>query len=185
MKRVYILECENVKSRPLFDLHKEMISLLVDKPNVLILLWTTNNREKIRKYMKIIEKYFRDLGAKEITFLDENDEDYRRKFRNANILYLPGGDTRIFLEKLRRKRMTEEIRHFRGIIIGNSAGAIALSKIGYGHRGKRIVKYKGLGILNIKIIVHFKPEDIKNLKIKGNAIGIRDSNAIIFIDSSK
>ena len=185
MKRVYILECENVESRPLFDLHKEMIGLLVEKPKVLVLLWTTNNREKIRKYMKIIDKYFRDLGAKEITFLDENDEDYRRRFRNANILYLPGGSTRIFLEKLRRKRIAEEIKHFRGIIIGNSAGAIVLSKIGYVYRGKEMIEYNGLSILNIRIIVHFKPEDIKILKIEGNVIGIRDDSAVIFIEFGK
>ena len=173
--QILVLEVENIKQRTLFNFHKELFSK-IENPTVLVLLWTTNSEEKKKKYRKAIESYFKDLGAREVLFLEENDPNLEKKFEKANIIYLPGGDTSILLEKLNNNlKVIEKLKEFRGILIGNSAGAIALAKEGYGHKNGKLVKYKGLGIVNIKIIVHFEWKDL---------VGLGDSNVILLSENS-
>ena len=179
-KQIFVLEVENIKQRTLFNFHKELFER-AKNPTVLVLLWTTNNEEKKIKYKEIIENYFKDLGAKEILFLEEDDPKLEEKFEKANVIYLPGGDTSILLEKLSKNpKVIEKLKKFKGIIIGNSAGAIALAKEGYGHKDEELVKYKGLGIIDIKVLVHFKWEDLDKIKEK-RIILLREDSYIVFV----
>ena len=61
--KFYILECEDIKERSLFNSHKKIIES-IENPKVLVLLWTTNNLEKKKNYENIIREYFLDLGVK-------------------------------------------------------------------------------------------------------------------------
>jgi len=161
--KIIVLEVEDIKKRTLFNFHKKILSW-VKNPIVLVLLWTTSDMNKKLEYMKIIESYFKDLGAMRVIFLEENDKNLDKIFREANILYIPGGDTNILLEKIKRNQeVVEKIRNFEGILIGNSAGAICLAKEGYGHIEGNLVKYEGLGIIDVKILVHFKWEDLEKI----------------------
>jgi peptidase E len=114
MKRHFIvLECVDVRERNLFNFHKEFIST-VKNPKVLVILWTTKNRKKRKKYEKIIKDYFKDFGA-DVQFLEEDDKALKEKFKDSNVLYLPGGDTKYFLSKIRENyEVIKEIKNFKG-----------------------------------------------------------------------
>ena len=178
--KFYILECEDIKERSLFNSHKKIIES-IENPKVLVLLWTTNNLEKKKNYEKIIRVYFLDLGVKEIYFLEEEDKEFIKKFKDSNILYLPGGDTALFLKTLLENPLVlENLKNFKGHVIGNSAGAIVLSEKGYSYKEGEVVEHKGIGILNIKVFVHFKLEYLKFLK-ESDILTIGDNGIIVFV----
>ena len=172
MKQI-VLEVEDIKSRSLFEFHKELLSQ-IENPKVLVFLWTTKDEEKRGKYKKIIGDYFNDLGAEVIFFHELSD------FDRANVIYIPGGDTEILLEKLNRNpEVVKKIKEFNGIIIGNSAGAIALAKEGYGHKNEKLVKYKGLGLVDVMVLVHFRKQDLKELK--ESVLVLEEGDAVRFV----
>ena len=176
MARIVVLEVEDIKKRTLFKFHKKLLKN-IKSPKVLVFLWTTDNEKKLIEYKKIIKDYFNDLGAEVIFF---NDDFY--EFNESNVIYLPGGNTELLLKKFNENpEVVKRITEFDGVIIGNSAGAIALAKEGYGHKANHLVKYFGLGIVNIKILVHFNlEENISN--ISDNTILLEEGDNIkIFV----
>ncbi len=182
LRQIYIFECEDIKERMLFNFHRKFIEF-IENPSVLVIQWTSEDEGKLVKYKDIIKNYFNELGVKNIFFLAENDKKASNKFENSNILYLPGGDTKCFFKKIKKNSwVIKKIKNFRGLVIGNSAGAIVLSKKGYSYdKGVgKINEYNGLNILNAKIFVHFKPEYFSLLK-KGDIIILEDNNAVTFI----
>jgi len=102
--QIFLIGGEDVKKRNCAEINKIYFSL-VEKPIVLVIPWTTNDKEKEAFYRKVLKDYFLDLGAIEVLFLEEDDdrEVVENKFSKANILYLPGGDPKILLEKLKGK----------------------------------------------------------------------------------
>lgn len=181
MKKIIILEVENIKERTLFNFHRTLFNK-IPSTKVLVLLWTTNDEEKKKKYEKIIKEYFEDLGASEVIFLKENDHNLKEKFKKTNVIYLPGGDTEVLLEKLdKNPEVIEELKRFKGVIIGNSAGAIALSNEGYGHRNGKLIKYKGLKLVNLKIFVHFRWEEANKIK-ESEIVTLEDNNYVVIIE---
>ncbi len=108
-------------------------------------------------------------------------EKNQEKFKDFNILYLSGGDTSCLLENLRKNpEVINEIKKFEGLIIGNSAGAIALCERGYSTKEERVVEYICLGPLKTKVFVHFKL-DYLNLLNKKEIICIGDNEVVTFI----
>ena len=80
---------------------------------------------------------------------------------------MPGGNTEILLEKLNKNpKVIEELKNFEGVIIGNSAGAIALSK-GEIENEKFL---QGLGIVNFYVKVHYSFKDEISYLIKDEEI---------------
>lgn len=156
MRKVVVLEVEDVKERGLSRVHMDLFSRVKDV-RILVLLWSTDDEVKRARYGEIVKNYFKDLGASEVVFLEEDDLEMEVKFREAGIVYLPGGDTEILLGKLNKNcEVIRKLENFEGIIIGNSAGAIALSDEGYVYKNGGLVKYKGLGIVNVRVLVHFE-----------------------------
>ena len=86
----------------------------------------------------------------------------------------------ILMEKLNRNsRVVEKLREFKGTIIGNSAGAVALSKKEIDLHERENVY--GLGLVNYSIIVHFNFGEYKKLdEITSRTIAISENSAIVF-----
>lgn len=121
---------EDVKERDCVDINRELFDE-VKRPRIVVIPWTTRNLEKERRYREIIHKYFLDLGAESVAFLERYDstKDVKDKIEQANILYLPGGDPRVLYEEIsRRDYLRQMAKEFKGIIVGNSAGAMVLGR---------------------------------------------------------
>ncbi|RLE64193.1 MAG: hypothetical protein DRJ38_05990 [Thermoprotei archaeon] len=160
MGKIYFYGGEDVKRRTCLKANKKIFSQFY-RPRVLVIPWTTENKVKELKYRRILQEYFRDLGAEEISFLEKGCpldilEEY---FENADILYLPGGETEFLLKSIKEERIEELIKEFPGVIMGNSAGALVLGK--YCIIGKReysLSLKKGLGLVDFSIYVHYNPK---------------------------
>lgn len=151
---------ENVAERTHIELFRKITRISRTK-KMLIIPWTSESREKEMKYRNIYRKYFIECGFETVQFLEHEDTDQEitEKMSGVDVLYLPGGDTDVLYRKIRDRSLENWIREFCGIIIGNSAGAIVLSK-GSFKNGKI---QPGFGIVDIFTRVHygFQDEDME------------------------
>ena len=153
-------------------------------------------------YYKKIKENYQALGCKTTylkkTNLENNPSISRDKIKQADIIYIGGGDTIKLLEKVKKYDLEKDLKEAAKrncIMVGISAGAILLSKKGYSDsyilRGESD-KYQfidGLGILDIKISPHYHETDEKTkqleeaLKMKKEVIyGIENKAALKVID---
>lgn len=104
-----------------------------------------------------LKKLFLSLGAVNTSLITsvQFDDIYR-----YNIIVLSGGDTAHLLKILRDNNFLENINKHPNIqlLIGISAGAIALSREGIGTLGGEQYKYQGLGLVNNTVVPHSNPK---------------------------
>ncbi|MBU1091357.1 Type 1 glutamine amidotransferase-like domain-containing protein, partial [Patescibacteria group bacterium] len=82
----------------------------------------------------------------------------KNKIEKSDLIYLPGGDNEILMQKL--KKVANLIKNYDKVIIGNSAGALVLSKK-YVHIEKqnsniKLSMLQGLSLIDFSISVHYK-----------------------------
>ncbi|MGC8497800.1 MAG: Type 1 glutamine amidotransferase-like domain-containing protein [Thermoplasmata archaeon] len=147
---------EDVRKRTNEQLMKS-VCLRSTTKKILVVPWTSESKQKELDYRAIYKSYFSDSGFQEVLFLehDDSDPELTRKFSMVDVIYLPGGDPEILYKQLKIRSLDNRLRNFRGILIGNSAGAIVLSK------GAQIEKkfYPGFGLVNFYVSVHFNMAD--------------------------
>lgn len=152
-QRLIILQGgENVVERSNMDLFVKVRKLSANG-RMLIIPWTSESQEKENKYRSIYEEYFTDAGFESVSFLEKDytPQEISSRMSSADVLYLPGGDTEVLYSEIRKRSLENDIRDFCGIIIGNSAGAIVLSRGGMGVKKF----YQGFGLVDIFIKVHY------------------------------
>lgn len=113
--------------------------ILPNKKKVLIFPWTfpteldaySLENEFFKKGLKKYDKYIRELkkiGIEEsdITVCNcysDSKEKLKKLIKESNILILPGGNPEMFFNKVvHEKEILYDIKYFKGIIIGESAG---------------------------------------------------------------
>lgn len=154
-----------------YPLIKDKLSKLVNENmSVVILPWSFPlelnyemlNNEYFKKGEKRYNKYVKpllELGIKEenIHILNCYDKDNIYKFKdiilNSDILVLTGGNPEMFYSKVvQETELLYEIKHYKGIIIGVSAGACLHFKRYFitakNNYYKYFAFYDGFGILN-------------------------------------
>ena len=146
---------EDVKRKTNENLFKD-VRRLSSSGKILVIQWTSNSLEKEAEYSRMLRDYFSHCGFEEILFLAKTDpeNEIQRKFSEVDTIYLPGGDTEVLYRKLKQRTLQDRLFEFSGVIIGNSAGAIVLTKGGWGD-GKF---YTGFGLVDFYISVHYKLE---------------------------
>jgi len=170
---------------------KELDSQVIkssENKKILVLDLTTNNPKKINKYNLFLKKYFLNLGATEIKFISDFSKEKNTDFNEFGIIYLPGGNPITLLENLIEKKV--DLRFFRGILFGNSAGALVLSKNLIVTKDKNFPKTfirKGLGIIPFSVEVHYnssKDLELEKIKLREDIYAIPEKD-FIKINQSK
>ena len=144
---------EDVKRRTNESLFRN-VRELSNTGKILVIPWTSDSIEKETDYSKVFEDYFSHCGFDRVSFLAKSDpeNEIQRKFSEVDTIYLPGGDTGILYREIKQRALKDRLFEFSGVIIGNSAGAIVLSKGGWGD-GKF---YPGFGLVDFYVSVHYK-----------------------------
>ncbi|GBE16390.1 peptidase family S51 [bacterium BMS3Abin15] len=108
------------------------------------------------------KKKFTHIKKKiEFILADDDPEIFSKQVKRADTIYIKGGDNRLLIDKIKKTNNLEKL--FRGkIVAGSSAGANVLSKYYY-VRGKKRIE-KGMGILPIKVFVHYSKKWAKEFK---------------------
>ena len=163
MTKLYFLGGEDIErkkdSRPI---NVQAFTDAGKNPIVLVFPWTGwFTTQKKNKYRKSMVSYFRQLGAKRVTFADLTDsfKKIKRKIATANLIYLPGGETQILIKRLQKRKIDLLFKKYTGVIIGNSAGTLALCRKyavikGQDHKPKTTLE-PGLGLVDFTVSVHY------------------------------
>jgi len=184
MSRLYLLGGENIRKRTSEHI---MLNALADagpNPTVLIFPWTTDSVDREGEHRALVTEYFIDLGAETIQFAEPWDPygALLKKARSSQLIYLPGGNPQLLIDRMMISRGDEILADYDGVIVGNSAGALALCKkyaavVG---QGEALITrfFKGFGDLDFAVSVHYKPENNeKNHFADSELLALSDKSA--------
>jgi len=188
MTKLYFLGGEDVAKRDSKEINKKAFMEAGGTPVVLIFNWSAESADKMEKYGKILVDYFGDIGASAVEFAERSDslEEIAQKTKRSDLIYLPGGITTILLERILESKVDSLLREYDKIIVGNSAGALALGKdciLTRGKRNKRTVIIPGLGLVNFSVKVHYKTSkdnELKQLSYERKIYAIPERSALIY-----
>ncbi len=160
-------------------------------PNILVFPWARASFDNPYKRRRRITNYFLSLGANAVEFIDYSaDNGYiTRKVDKADLVYFTGGVPSILVERLRKKSLESLFHHFRGVVVGRSAGALAMCKsfIITERRSKKVKIVEGLGFANFRAKVHYDPskdEQLKRLSKDCSIVAIPHGSAVVLDSDS-
>lgn len=196
MPNIYLLGGENIYKRDAKDVNQQAFNAAGESPNVVVLSWARASFDKSYKRRKIIYDYFRFLGACSVNIIDylASKDEVEEKTAQANLIYLTGGVPSVLVERLLKVGVDDLLCKFKGVIIGRSAGALALCKkcVITCRSNKEVKIISGLGLVDITLKAHYKPKNDEALKAfsykdkifalpKGSALTC-DKGALSFIN---
>lgn len=125
------------------------------------IITTAHPDKELGKYVQLAAQQFKELGAKEINFIDIEKESVPS---NTTLLYVTGGNTFTLIKWAREKSLKETIEKLlnnNGMYIGVSAGAIILGNtietalLGEGDKNvENLSNMIAFSIIDADIIVH-------------------------------
>ena len=168
MAKLYFLGGESIIKRNARDINASAFQDAGGTPAVLVFPWARASFDKTYKRRKRLFDYFRSLGASTVDFADYLDttEEITMKAQNSDLIYLTGGLTTVLLERLRSKSVDHLLHKYNRVIVGRSAGALALCKQGIlTSKNKQTHKIiTGLRLVEFTVKVHYKPSEDTELK---------------------
>jgi peptidase E len=164
MLQLYFIGGEDIRKPESIRAHD---ALLHSHPecSVLIFPWTAPPTEKSRIWHDIYLRYFLSSGVTDVQFADLNSPRTRiiDQIERSDILYLPGWDQRLLLAHIHAKKLSSIMHTFTGVIVGNSAGAIVMSRLAILRRGQEgepdTSFVEGLSLAPITLCVHYGTAD--------------------------
>ena len=168
MALLYLLGGENTFKRNAQEINANAFHAAGGTPTVLVFPWARASFDAAYARRKRLFDYFRNLGACSVEFADYGDtyEEVAVKVKSSDLLYLTGGLTSVLLERLKARKIDQLLHEYTGVIVGRSAGAIALCLRGIlTNRRKQVhTTIAGLNLAEITVKVHYKPSEETEMK---------------------
>ncbi len=160
MLTLYMLGGEDIEKRDSRSLNEHAFRDAGGSPSVAIFPWASKTKEG--KQRRFLVTYFKELGARSVRFVERSlpFAEMAAIAEGSQIIYLPDGDVRLLIEMLRETGSLHLLRLHDNVIIGSSAGALALCSefIAPGKNGAEdLVVEKGLGLSDYVISVRYEP----------------------------
>jgi dipeptidase E len=188
MARLYFLGGENIAKRDSREINEAAFCDAGEEPAVVVFPWARASFDQAYKRRKRLFDYFRNLGACIVDFADYSDtfEEINRKVECSDLIYLPGGLASVLVERLKNKSVDRLLRNYDGVVVGRSAGALALGK-------KCVVTKKrhkptsrmisGIGLVDFSVKAHYKPskdDALKKLSKEEKIYAIPERSALVY-----
>ncbi len=168
MPKYYLLGGENTHKRDAQEVNQRAFKDAGGTPRVLVFSWARASFDNTYAKSKIVFDYFRSLGASTVNAVNysSTNGEIREKMLKSDLVYLTGGVPSVLVERLKKSCMNSLLENFEGVIVGRSAGALALcSKCVITYRSSCAVKViDGLGLVEITLKAHYKLGKDENLK---------------------
>ncbi len=167
MPKIYLLGGEDVFRRSARDINLAALENAATSPNVAVFAWARPSFDKKYRKRKMFTDYLRSLGADEVGFVEYGEEeDYKQKLAVADVVYFTGGQTSILIERAKKAGLDKLLSGFEGVIVGRSAGALALCRrcITTIRENHRVRVVNGLGLVDITLKAHYTAEKDEALK---------------------
>lgn len=181
-KKLYLMS-GHTSTGELIDLDRMALNDAGNK-NILVLNLLEQDFTKSNGKRKFLENYFYEVGAENIGFIEgeTSNSQFKIKFEQAGLVYLPGGNTKNLIHNIRSKGLISYLKSFNGVLSGNSAGTYAMCpdylRIG---RGKPEI-IPSLGFVNFWTKAHYEPkfdDDLKQLSIGREIYALENESAIV------
>ena len=187
MPKIYLLGGENIYKRDAQDVNQQAFNDAGESPNVLVFSWARASFDKTYLRQKIVYDYFRYLGARTVNTVDypTSPEVIVKKMSQANLVYLTGGIPTVLLERLKKDNVDRLIANFEGVIVGRSAGALALCKrcVITCRPTKEIKVIRGLGLVDVTLKAHYESandEVLKALSCEERIFAVPKGSALVY-----
>ena len=160
MPKYYLLGGENTHKRDAEEINQRAFNDVGKSPRVLVFSWARASFDRTYPKSQLIFDYFRSLGASTVNTVDYSCtfEEIKEKISESDLVYLTGGVPTVLIERLKKAGILSLLRDFKGIIVGRSAGALALCRkcvITCG-RTSEIKVIGGLGLVELTFKAHYK-----------------------------
>jgi len=192
MAKLYFLGGENVVKRDSQEINEAAFRDAAKSPRIVVFPWARASFDKSYKRKKRLFDYFRSLGACIVDFADYGDtfEEINRKVERSDLIYLSGGLASVLVERLRKKSVDRLLRKYEGVVVGRSAGALALGKnciVTKNRRNQRSSMISGIGLVDFTVKAHYKPskdEVLKRLSKDEKIYAIAERSALVYDDGA-
>jgi dipeptidase E len=187
MAKLYFLGGENVSKQDSREINKVAFREADEEPRVVVFTWARPSFDKNYKRRQRLFNYFRDLAAFTVEFVDYGDtfEGIKRKVEGADLIYLTGGLTTVLIERLKTKNIDPLLRNYDKVIVGRSAGALALCKkcVLTDSRKPAVRMITGLGLVDFSVKVHYEPSkdfELKRFSKEETIYAIPERSALVY-----
>ncbi len=187
MPKLYLLGGENVFKRSAREVNERAFQDAGEHPHVLVFSWARASFDNSYKKRKTLFDYFLSLGASTVNFVDYSDskEAIAKKMAGSNLVYLTGGLASILVERLNSMGINQSLSDYDGVIIGRSAGALALCQkcIITCRSNSKTKIINGIGLVNLTLKVHYKPEKdaiLQRLSLKETIYAVPMGSALVY-----
>ncbi len=189
MPKLYLLGGETVYRRSAKPVNESAFEDAGQPLNVLVFPWARASFDKKYRSRQILTEYFRSIGAQGIDFIEYGQPDsIAEKMACANVVYLTGGQPSILIERIKAMQLDQLLRSYRGVIVGRSAGALALCQkcVVTVHSNSRVKIVEGLGLVNITLKAHYQPqrddEVLKHFSLEERIFAVPEGSALVYAD---
>ena len=188
MARLYFLGGENVAKRDAAEINDAAFRDASEAPAVVVFAWASGSFDKTYKSKKRLFDYFKSLGACNVDFVDYSDtyEEISRKVEYSDLIYLPGGLASVLVKRLKNKNVDTLLRGYDGVVVGRSAGALALGKkcvVTKNRRHPTSQMIWGIGLVNFSVKAHYKHSKdnaLKRLSKQETIYAIPERSALVY-----
>jgi peptidase E len=189
MPKLYLLGGENVVKRSAREVNERAFRDAGDSPAIAVFPWARASFDRIYGKRKVLSDYFISLGACTVDFIEYSDSNaaIAQKIASSNLIYLTGGLVNALVERLRNMSVDDLLRDYDGVIVGRSAGALALCKkcVITRRNNQKARLVGGLGLADLTLKAHYKPQKDSTLQLlsKGQKIyAVPSRSAIVYED---
>jgi dipeptidase E len=167
MPKLYLLGGENVTQRSAREINMQAFHDAAEAPAVLVFPWARPSFDNTYGKRRLVSDYFRGIGAATVDFVEYGEATgLEEKIRQSDLIYLTGGQASILLERAKKMHLEQPLRKFKGVIVGRSAGALAVCRqcVTTQRYSQKIGLVEGLGLAPIALKAHYIPEDTETLQ---------------------
>ncbi len=157
-----------------------------EAPRILVFSWARASFDKTYTKSKLIFDYFRSLGASTVNTVDysSTNREIKEKICESDLVYLTGGVPSVLVERLKKSGIDSLLMGFEGVIVGRSAGALALCrKCVITYRSNLSVKViDGLGLVDLTLKAHYRlgmDKELIELSKKQDIFAVPKGSALI------
>jgi peptidase E len=187
MTKLYFLGGENILKRDSQDINEQAFLDAGGQPAILVFPWARASFDKAYLRRKQLSAYFTGLGASTVDFAEYSDslEEIARKVACSDLIYLPGGLTSVLVERMKKKSVDGLLHKYSRVIVGRSAGALALSKncILTDKHNATVKIITGIKLVDFSVKVHYKPSkdcELKRLSKEETIYAIPARSALVY-----
>lgn len=187
MPRLYLLGGENVYKRSAWEVNEKAFQDAGEHPSVVVFPWARASFDRLYSKRRVLSDYFISLGASTVDFIEYSDSKatIAQKTASSNLIYLTGGLVNALVERLRKMGVDGLLRDYPGVIVGRSAGALALCRkcVITSHWKQKSLMIEGLGLADLTLKAHYRPkkdEALLFLSEKEKIYAVPSKSAIIY-----